>query len=246
MIFRSFFSDFFASYDKNLQVTPKSLTLLFSCYKMHINYRKVGRKMNNLVSRILSFLTKQKVINQDEDTQAFYRYGIELCISSILNILLVLIIGVILNCILESIVFLVIFIFLRSFMGGYHASTYFRCNLLMCTSFTLLFLIYDKITLTNTFFFIISIIYIFVSTLIFCPVENPNKPIPPKKQGKLKILSIILCIAFFVLGVIFITNNIKLGEMVILTELLISCLVIIAKIKERSLKKNVKNYCKSD
>ena len=144
--------------------------------------------MNNLVSRILSFLTKQKVINQDEDTQAFYRYGIELCISSILNILLVLIIGVILNCILESIVFLVIFIFLRSFMGGYHASTYFRCNLLMCTSFTLLFLIYDKITLTNTFFFIISIIYIFVSTLIFCPVENPNKPIPPKKQGKLKII----------------------------------------------------------
>ena len=203
--------------------------------------------MNSLVSMILRFLSNQKVINQDEDTQAFYRYGIELCISSILNIVLVLLIGIILNCILESIVFLIVFIFLRSFMGGYHASTYFRCNLLMCTSFVLLFLIYDNITLVNNMlFFVISITYIIVITLLFCPVENPNKPIPKEKQSKLKLLSIILGIMFYILAVVLINNNIKFGIMIVLTETLISTLVIIAKLKERSLMKNDKIHCKTD
>lgn len=203
--------------------------------------------MNRFVSLILHFLNNQKVINHDEDTQAFYRYGIELCISSILNIVLVFLIGVILDYKLESLVFLVVFIFLRSFMGGYHASTYFRCNLLMCTSFIAMIIIYEsKFLINNIYFYAFSITYIIVTTILFCPVENPNKPIPEAKQSKLKLLGIIANSIFFVIGLLLINNHIKIGIMIVITEVLISTLVIIAKIKERRLTKDVRNSCKTD
>ncbi len=88
--------------------------------------------MNYLVSKIVTFLTEQEVISSESDVQDFYRYGIEISISSFLNIFLVLLLGIIINHIAESIIFLLLFILIRSFTGGYHADTYFRCNLLMC------------------------------------------------------------------------------------------------------------------
>lgn len=38
--------------------------------------------MNYLVSKIVTFLTEQEVISSESDVQDFYRYGIEISISS--------------------------------------------------------------------------------------------------------------------------------------------------------------------
>ena len=61
--------------------------------------------MNYLVSKIVTFLTEQEVISSESDVQDFYRYGIEISISSFLNIFLVLLLGIIINHIAESISF---------------------------------------------------------------------------------------------------------------------------------------------
>ena len=42
--------------------------------------------MNYLVSQIVNFITEQDVISDESDVQDFYRYGIEISISSLLNI----------------------------------------------------------------------------------------------------------------------------------------------------------------
>lgn len=42
--------------------------------------------MNYLVSKILKFITEQNVISDEKDVQEFYKYGIEISISSFLNI----------------------------------------------------------------------------------------------------------------------------------------------------------------
>lgn len=39
--------------------------------------------MNYLVSQIVNFITKQDVISDEADVQDFYRYGIEISISSL-------------------------------------------------------------------------------------------------------------------------------------------------------------------
>ena len=46
--------------------------------------------MDLVVSGILNFLTEQEAIGKADEVQDFYRYGIEITISSMLNIVLVL------------------------------------------------------------------------------------------------------------------------------------------------------------
>lgn len=194
--------------------------------------RKQGDKMNYLTSKILKFITDQNVISSDEKVQNFYRYGIEISISSILNIILVLAVGLLIHHVLESVIFLSLFILIRSFTGGYHADTYFRCNLLMCVTFILTVFVNiitsDKITLP------IAIgLACFTEIMIFLlgPIENKNKPIDDSKRIKLKIMGLIMTLTINCIGIIFVKSYI--GTMIIFTCLLIAALMVAAIIKEK-------------
>ena len=188
--------------------------------------------MNYLVSQIVNFITEQDVISDESDVQDFYRYGIEISISSLLNIVLVVIAGILIHHIIESIVFLSLFILIRSFTGGYHADTYFRCNLLMCTTFILTAL--ANSIFSNKFSLLIIIVLICVTELIVSilgPIENKNKPIDDSKRIKLKIIRIVITLIINCTG-LFLSRS-YLGTMIILTTFLIALLMIAAKIKER-------------
>lgn len=144
--------------------------------------------MNYLVSKILKFITEQNVISDEKDVQEFYKYGIEISISSFLNIFLVVILGFLIHHVLESVVFLTLFILIRSFTGGYHADTYFRCNLLMCVTFIITVFVNvitsNKLTLPVI---IVLICFTEVTVLFLGPIENKNKPIQKSKRIELKI-----------------------------------------------------------
>lgn len=188
--------------------------------------------MNYLVSQIVNFITEQDVISDESDVQDFYRYGIEISISSLLNIVLVVIAGILIHHIIESIVFLTLFILIRSFTGGYHADTYFRCYLLMCTTFILTAL--ANSIFSNKFSLLIIIVLICVTELIVSilgPIENKNKPIDDSKRIKLKIIGIVITLIINCTG-LFLSRS-YLGTMIILTTFLIALLMIAAKIKER-------------
>lgn len=188
--------------------------------------------MNYLVSQIVNFITEQDVISDESDVQDFYRYGIEISISSLLNIVLVVIAGILIHHIIESIVFLSLFILIRSFTGGYHADTYFRCNRLMCTTFILTAL--ANSIFSNKFSLLIIIVLICVTELIVSilgPIENKNKPIDDSKRIKLKIIGIVITLIINCTG-LFLSRS-YLGTMIILTTFLIALLMIAAKIKER-------------
>lgn len=187
--------------------------------------------MNYLVSQIVNFITEQDVISDESDVQDFYRYGIEISISSFLNIFLVLLLGIIINHIAESIIFLLLFILIRSFTGGYHADTYFRCNLLMCTTFILTAL--ANSIFSNKFSLLIIIVLICVTELIVSilgPIENKNKPIDDSKKIKLKITGTAMTSIINCAGLIL--RESYLGTMIIFTTFLIVLLMIAAKVKE--------------
>ena len=62
-----------------------------------------------------------------------------------LNIVLVLLMGALTGHLLESVIYLAVFIAVRVITGGYHADTYFRCNLLMCSTFIATAFLNDKV-----------------------------------------------------------------------------------------------------
>ena len=101
--------------------------------------------MKRLVSIILNFMIKNNVISKDTEEIEFYRYGIEITLSSLINIALISIIGIITDYTFESMMFLAVFIIMRSFTGGYHANTYIKCNLVTSISFVILLLIFKII-----------------------------------------------------------------------------------------------------
>ena len=63
--------------------------------------------MKRLVSIILNFMIKNNVISKDTEEIEFYRYGIEITLSSLINITLISIIGIVTDYTFESMMFLV-------------------------------------------------------------------------------------------------------------------------------------------
>lgn len=189
--------------------------------------------MDFIVSKIVDFMKCNGAISDDQEESDFYRYGVEITISSILNIILVMFIGVITKHIIESTIFLAIFIFIRSFTGGFHASTYFKCNALMCISFVCEIIAYELLKKYNLFLSTLILAMCSIAIIItYGPVENPNKPIPEDKKVSLKIKGALLSILFAIINVILLLYNIKIGFMIVLTLATISILIIAAKIKE--------------
>ena len=160
--------------------------------------------MKYLTTKLLNILIFNDRIPLDTESIAFYRYGIEITISSILNIVLVLIIGFIINCVEKSIVFLFLFIVIRSVSGGYHASSYFKCNLLMCSSF-LGIVIASKIlnNLTSWIWILPVSIAMLITVGILSPIPNINKPIKQDRKTKYKLFSFLICLGFLSLSYLY-------------------------------------------
>ncbi len=189
--------------------------------------------IDRLSNNILNYLLESEVISNSVDEKEYYKYGIEITISSILNIVLILIIGVVFQSFYESLIFLTLFIILRQFTGGYHAQTYFKCNLYFCISFSLILLLYQltKTTL-DTYMCMLTTITSTSFIALHCPIANKNKPIPKEKRMKFKIISILLSISYGVLGTYLVMVANTLGVIIIYTILLVGLLVFLSTFKE--------------
>ena len=131
----------------------------------------------------------------------------------------------------HAIVFLAVFISLRHLTGGFHASTYFKCNLSMCIVFILD--IFSNEIIHSYFIAITFIVHILLSSLVilvYCPVENKNKPIPDECVWKYKISALILSHTFSIIGWILFRNNIDIGLFIIMTIIYIHILVVVSKL----------------
>ena len=82
-----------------------------------------------IIQKTVSYWISEKLISDyDRD---IYEYGFELILSSVINIVVILISGILVGRLPESIVLLLIVIPLQSCGGGYHAKTHLRCFLIM-------------------------------------------------------------------------------------------------------------------
>lgn len=193
--------------------------------------------ISHISEQMLQYLLKSRVINDSDEEKEYYRYGIEITISSLLNIILIIGIGIIFRNVFESIIFLSFFMLIRQFTGGYHADTYFKCNLSFCISFISVLIMYhstyEKITISLSGY--ISILCVAI-ILFLCPIENVNKPIPKYKRNFFKYVSAILGIVYGIIGTVLISLSIKYGVLILYTLVLVTALIIAAIIKDRGCK----------
>lgn len=188
---------------------------------------KISKK---LVSFIGSYITI------DSELADIYQYGIEISISTALNILLTMIISFALGDPLCGVVFLVCIALIRSYCGGYHADSYFKCNCMMIVLFSAAYGIGKLILYFNItdFHIMASVLMLgFIPIYAFSPVKNKHKELSEQKAKKCRIISFVLYIAMSLIGLYLISINSLYGSIIIVTLIEVSVAILVEKYRQR-------------
>jgi accessory gene regulator B len=139
-------------------------------------------------SCIVDLLIRYQTIEHQQ--APIYQYGFEILISSAVTCFIAVGLGIAFKCLFASLLYFGMFVVLRSICGGYHANTYWQCNIVFLFV-TLLVLSLFKFLPVGTFSELhccITVLSILV-TAVYAPVENPNKPLDKKKKTIFHIIS---------------------------------------------------------
>lgn len=184
--------------------------------------------IKRISQHIYNFMSRH--IKTDPELGDVYKYGIEITISSILNICLVMLAAVLLGSPLSGMCHLVCLILLRSFCGGYHANSYLKCNSLMVAFFIISYfggkLLVD-FNLTSFQLMSIVLMLAFLPIYAFAPVKNKHKPLSEIKAKKCRILSIIIYIVLSILALYLTFFGFLYGSIIIVTLVEISGSVLV-------------------
>ncbi len=125
-----------------------------------------------------------------EESRDVYVYGLDIILSTILNLVCVCIFSLIVGRFVFAIIYMIFFVGLRTVAGGYHANTHLGCLLVMLAAFGLsLLLLY--VVPTMYYLWISFVMIVLSASLIFtlAPVDHPNKPLDKEDKKRLKALS---------------------------------------------------------
>lgn len=155
-----------------------------------------------LSDKITYFLEDSKLI-ESEDNEVC-SYGLEVLISSLINLILVLALGIILNKFLQTLVFVSCYCYIRQFSGGYHASSHGKCILTFLCMYLITILIAGNINDIHLKAVIISIsILNWISIYLLAPAEHANNPLNSYelvKNQKNARIRVTLFLLFTIIG----------------------------------------------
>lgn len=178
-----------------------------------------------------------KIIKIEDDMKDVHRYGIEITISSLLNIVLIILASLILSDVILGIIFLMVFISLRSFSGGYHANTYFLCNLTFTLTFLLAYAanraIIDCIKPNIIILLAVIDLLSFIIVAVFSPVKNKHNSISKTHAKRCRIKAIVVYLLISIISFIVYENNVKYGSFMIITLTAVAVMILIEIIKRR-------------
>lgn len=134
---------------------------------------------------------KSGVINEVEIDS--YRYGLELLLSTALNLLAVVCISIVLGHPFVHIPYLMVFITMRLYAGGYHAGKHWMCILLNSVVYiaALLTMLLLPDYISAVFCIAVSVTDLILVFLI-APVEAKNKPLYHSERIRNRRISLVL------------------------------------------------------
>lgn len=187
----------------------------------------------SVFERIVDRLANNEIIpTQDKD---LYTYGLKQGLWMVMHIITTLVIGFVFGMVLESFVFMLVYIPLRTYAGGYHATTYGRCYLF---SVLMISIVLRGI---KTFQHIDSLTIIFIAIActggiiyLLGPVESENKPLSKRERKVYKQrIGMILLFLFTIELVLSISGQEKLVISIIMALIALVVMMIVEIIKNK-------------
>lgn len=154
--------------------------------------------MNQLARKLARLLAQNSHNSVYEDE---VRYGIEVILGSIFQVVLLLAIASLLGLVYQTLGILLASALFRRYSGGAHCTAYYRCTLTSLITFLpLAYLTGFLLTYNNLVITCCAAIVVLTIAWIQAPVDNPTKPItdPVQRQALRKkslIAAVILCLA---------------------------------------------------
>lgn len=194
-----------------------------------------------MVFKLASLSAKafSKESNQFDNIET-YEYAFFIIYSFVLLLLITILLGLCMHVLLESIVFFIMFFFIRSFAGGYHASTETRCDIISTLSILscVVLLRCSKAYDYSSFIVLLSVLSAII-ILILCPLDTPEKPLTQDEYKHFrKISHFILLIISTTIAFSCIFNINLILYSACLSLILESVLLIAGKIKQLHMKEN--------
>lgn len=187
--------------------------------------------------RIVSGWSKSEIIMTEYEE--VYIYGVQLLLSTLINISCIALISTAARCSYVWIPFLLGFIPIRITAGGYHAKTPLLCSIVFCGTYCIGLVMLEAINdaalipicLLNS---IMAIIIVY----LYSPLPAHNKPLSQKEMEKKRTLSIAIVSVLFLVLVISCSLKVGVGVMsyVSLGELAATIFCYVAKIVQHSRK----------
>lgn len=158
--------------------------------------------MKSISGKIADILEIRGVIQEDDINEC--RYGLEMFISSSVEVLSILLISIFVRNFVETLLFFAAFIPLRVYAGGYHANTKLRCYLISLATYAVFALIL-YILPNDTYMIIIEVevLFTFVIVLAFAPIIHYNKNVNYIEISNYRKISIAICIIQIALILVF-------------------------------------------
>lgn len=157
--------------------------------------------IEKLANSIAVFLCKEGVVSEEE--KDICRYGAEVIISNVIGVVLILVIGVLLKSLWQGILFLLLYSTLRIYTGGYHASSYLKCNsgFVVVYIITLLLFTYVNSNICRSMAWVGVCIGLII-VVGYAPVPNVNRIVSGEKARKYKYASVVIYLLIMIMMVL--------------------------------------------
>lgn len=198
--------------------------------------------MKKILDSITNTLYENEAIKKEDIDVC--RYGLDVFLSSVLEVLSIFLISLFVHNFLETVLFFTAFIPLRIFAGGYHADTKLRCYFVSLGVYAV-FSIITFCTMPESYQ-VVSLISIVISEIVvlaFAPVIHKNKSINAIEKNFYRKCSICVCfseaIITLLLSVIFpkssVAFSLSLGQFAVSMSVISA--VLKGKITDNKIKK---------
>lgn len=189
---------------------------------------------HNIAWWIVKKLENENAELNKTETQEICVYGIEITLSTIANYVLLLAIGLVFKSVISAVIFGVIFMTIRHYIGGYHCTTYLRCNLTFCGIFTSVLLL-GQVLLNwiNISLLILMLLWIGLGVWYLGPVENKYKPVTGEQLRRCHTIAKCIYVFDFAISVFLYFWKPYYGIVAALTLLAVVVLLPIGNIAER-------------
>lgn len=165
-----------------------------------------------------------------EDNREIFQFGLEQLLILGLNIIMIIFIGILTGSVWKVVLFTTAFMMLRSYAGGYHASSQLKCFLLTILITSVMFSVINIIA-KNVFVLLGLFIVFSCIILILSPVESRNKPLDTIEYVVYKKRVILIwMIESIIILISMLAHKNEVSACVIIAQVVVGIVLIIEKV----------------